>query len=579
MVKRFWAIFLVLPVLLVLNWHWHHLAYPRDDEGAYLENSQISYRAFAYQGITEGLYKLYFSRSFKPIIHPTFAVPAIAISHGDIRQAKRIVCLTFYLLLIFILLKIFEFDFAMTFFIVSLPLAFRSAQEFGTEIPFLVAGLFCYHRTIKIFSQWDLRNSILWGLSMALCICIRPAESLIILIPTTILFIGKNRAHVHFTDYFALTFQLILFVLLGIYQISICSHGPCHPEQHTAYVAMSALPLALFLFAEKIKLNKKIWAINFFSLGLFLLWVGPYLNSLYRWIYDSSFGAMAVLSGHREGISFFKFFGQILHSQLGILGLFILITSMASLAIKRDNLRVYIAVTILSLLPLVMGSLSSNGDPRYYFLGSTLLLVNALIQIKKSIRFPTFISIVLVIIGFFQCVYFYNQSFSKNLNMEAFQHKFFSFSFLEAIPNASAVETMVEYSQKFLPLDQETSLCILQMPNFKLTDWALDPWSLTLAAYQRNLQWRISRPFPHEFSTTEERYKNIVINRCKYVVVASLEYMEAPIVHFMSDVGEKLIGFWKNNQLAANNWEYLDKFTYTARDGSTAEAILLKNLW
>jgi hypothetical protein len=302
------------------------------------------------------------------------------------------------------------------------------------------------------------------------------------------------------------------------------------------------------------------------------------LYSAYFWISISTLGTVAKVTGDRLSESNIDFVFKLLRHDFGV-SYFILAILFFRQVVKTKNFKPIALIGIMSACPIVLGTLSYNGDLRYYF-ASALLLGFAFVSAngQNSPVWKNLTSGIIFLLAFLQILFTFSIIEKRDI-LPSWINSFYT-SFTPSKPNnLHKVQTAgIESLRTALPKDTKSSVCILQMRQFNGLDWSFDPWALTLAARDQNLPWEFSRPPPHEFSTTELRYTNSVIPRCDYVIILPIEWVPAPIEHFMSDVGEFLFNHYKNGTLEKEGWRWIATLPYSSEDQLEGQLLLIKNL-
>jgi hypothetical protein len=213
-------IILALPAFFYAHWVLNHSLYPKNDEAAYFTVTQETYLTFKYDGFLEGFEAAYTHRHWKPIFHQIAAVPILALTNGDTRNAVFIYSGLCYFLLIagifsFLYNKLNEaFLIPATLIIALMPWVYGMSTTFNSEIGFATATIwffYCWH-DYGIFSS--KRNASISASLLFLMFILRPVEAALVavLLVASSLYDGHKKKTIFVGDLINLLIWVVLFL-------------------------------------------------------------------------------------------------------------------------------------------------------------------------------------------------------------------------------------------------------------------------------------------------------------------------------------------------------------------------------
>jgi hypothetical protein len=494
---------LLLPISFVVFWKLHYKMYPQADEAFYKILTQEIYLTAKNEGLIEGLKFAYTHKHWKPILHPIIGTTTLWIANGDIRNSIAIYNLLVYsifLTLIYFYLsryiEVYKTAIAVLF-LSSIPWVFGLSTNFNSEVGFLtsvVALLLYYSYNPNITTK---KNAIGYALLFSLAALLRPVETALLfgvfligyliemrqkkIISLRPLFISGAWVIYFFAvmspPYFKMNRDWFFSEILIIFLTSIILFF-----------------ISLFISRKKSDDFNHVLAISLFFLIL-LLWYIPGAHQFFDWIMLANFGILAQQTGNRAGrplINFIYFY----YDRLGWTP-FILVFIIGFSYLKAGfnflkNYRLWLFLIGSLFLPFIAGSLSYNGDVRYYY-GAWVILMLLLMRTAlhqsnprpKTALFIILTSSVILFTGMMPFLFGEIRNVIPGAIRTKFGHSFYNLY----SKNYSAEPIMLTKLEEILDQhDYQYKFFMFFKPYGDINDTP-DPFAQTLAAREKGLNW------------------------------------------------------------------------------------------
>lgn len=508
-----WISALVIAVSFMIAWKTHDKIYPANDEGAYFMVSQEIFSAVKETGIFEGLKTAYGHRHWKPILHPVFGALFLGLTDGDVRTA-----VTLYVVFLYTLMLSFAYLYlrrktnwigavAGVNVIAFLPWLFGSSTNFTSEIGFLTATLgFLY-----VSENLDNVKSYFWSaVLLTLMFCFRPVETALIFSVPILYVVFKSylSAEINKLDIALLTGWIILFLTVILTPFILNFRKEWSADALTVIFLTSAAYACLCYFLlRRNNLNRKFHIFFGFFFFVSTVWFAPGAFTLFDWILLANFQTMAINTGNRFGqpVSAFVIFYL---KKLGLtpwilLGACMLNFKLNWIRLKRPETIVFILGSLL--LPLGAGSLSYNGDVRYYYAG-WLVAIMVLLRFVLENDGRWLKSRILVVSAVAATLLFHLTNvqipFSPVLAYENYVVGG-SFYITKFSPIERKKELFEQLNKLTDPAKVSTRVFLLVKPQFS---FGVDPMSLQVIANEQNKFWLVHT---REYYYPDSREENL----------------------------------------------------------------------
>ncbi len=381
-----------LPIQFFLYWADHNRLYPQNDESAYFTLTQEIYQTFAQQGFLTAIELAYTHKHWKPIFHPVAAVPLLALTVGDTRQAITLYGGLCYLLLLAGLFQFLRKKIQSGFLIPTvvtialMPWVFGLSTTFNSEIGFCTATIWFFFRWYDYGIFKNNRNATICALLLLFMFMLRPVETALVasFLVLTSLYEGFRCKQIFAGDLIQLLVWCAGFLsVVGLHKVLMAWLGSGFKP---VLLAVFSLYGCYSLFAPKpYKTNRQV---QIFSVLFFLpafAWYLPGAHELYDWIVVANFDFLAKEIGQRYGrdnLTFLYFYIQkmgLMHFMLGALCVFqSWRTRERPFGVR--HLQIFFSVI---LVPLAGGLASYNGDVRYYYSGWIIVLTLLFVEVAR----------------------------------------------------------------------------------------------------------------------------------------------------------------------------------------------------
>jgi hypothetical protein len=437
---------LSIPILIAISWYALNLGYPRTDEGDYFITAQQIHHSFTHKDFISGIKDLYLNRGWKPVFHPLWALPGLMLTQGKVLPsvaAPMLIFFALYLSFCFLILKKYmpPLNAALGTFILSMTVwVVDSYISFNSKLPIMVFLLLTFYLFLRITEGANFKFIYLFSLAWALAAWQRPVESLL---------------------YMAVP---LFYIFYELYRRKTL---PKHAR---------SILIGIAIFGT-----------------LTFVWYGPFIDTLYDWIFASSYGRTSRL-GFCEDPGYLGFWWKFLRDIGGVAAL---IVSMCALASSTRILTPKFLVLSMgtALLPVFLGSLTHNCDIRYYFLsGAILFMLGFIYALNPKGRYLKSRLLLMTILALLMLTQVTLNTF-KGENAAQPLKKIFSPRYymppplrvpepaLELVGGLSLILPSKEMKIGLLPYSTKNDL-----------EWTLDPWLMTVVALEKELPWIIEKP-------------------------------------------------------------------------------------
>jgi hypothetical protein len=333
------------------------------------------------------------------------------------------------------------------------------------------------------------------------------------------------------------------------------------------------------VFRKRLKISPAFGWFFVLAYVISVFWFAPVARDMIEWIHQATYSDFNP-SG-QVGPSKAHFLRRVadygcwpIAALLFVLGTlqFIFLTGQLKPWLKR---LLFISPVIF--VPPVLGSFTTNGDPKEYLLGDLIALLSGVIFFAAP-KFKLSWVRTVILVAMAALLLDYKIDFLRGrrdpvgtlIEAQSWQ--------LRAPAGQDALDGDFIAFTKFLPhrpASPALHICILQMQHFNDLDWVADPFALKMMSQEMGEHWNFDRPSTRIFPTTAERYEWVKKN-CDYLLALPLEHKPAPPEHFATDLGELVYTAWKQNRLKQEGLVLVSRDFYRGNDQSTGEFILLR---
>jgi len=181
--------FLVLPVILVLLWHFCNQGLPNDDAATFAETSLRIAKQFHERGVISGVYALWGTRGWRPIAFPPLAVPFLLLTRNNVVAAAGATLLVIYAILVLYLYRLAclcspdsSIAAVACSAAASLPAIVDYSLIFFSESAWLLFSIACTYHLLRSGPFKVPVHALAAGFCGGLMLTIRPVESAIVLV-------------------------------------------------------------------------------------------------------------------------------------------------------------------------------------------------------------------------------------------------------------------------------------------------------------------------------------------------------------------------------------------------------------
>lgn len=480
---------ITVPLSALLPWTLLDKTLPASDPAQYLETSYKIYDLWNKQGFRSALPAFYFLRGWKPTLYLVFGALSLKLTSGDVLWAIRLCNIGFYVLFLTYLFLGFELFLSAsasalaTILLGLLPWCTFSAHYYGLEIPVLatiVAALYW------LFRAWDLssaRNARWFGFFLGMGLCFRPPDVLLFFFLPILFWAARNiwNKRLKRVDLVTWSIAALPFVFLFFRH---------EPGELLSHLALSVIPaLCLFAARKRLGLNSNFGQAFLVAYLLMTLWYAPFLDQLYKWIYEAGFSPAAQLA-HTE-FAGFELVGRFLYWLCGIPML--VLAAAAILGYTRDRRTALLMILATASVSLVAASFSHDVVIRNHYGSAILLHAGALVfALSAKTRFRGVLSGIVACLAASLWIWnlgsvFAPESTPRLLPDDPTKEYFYPFSPQERDPSAFTLDVLA----RNLP---QRPLNIVIFPLFppELMGYLQVPEYLSIAAQQRGLSWQFT---------------------------------------------------------------------------------------
>jgi hypothetical protein len=364
---------------------------------------------------------------------------------------------------------------------------------------------------------------------------------------------------------------------LGCLALLYQAKQPPHSSlENLRYLWLWGLLPIYWVIGRGLKLSKSLMAFCSFSFFIIVWWYAPVAWNLYDWAWASSFSEFARMTGHMS--SFQDFFRRVFsyYSYPVLLVLLLLAMTNWRAAIEKKTALLLLLIFPAVVLPPLMGSRTFNSEPRYYLLGG-LLLIFVLIAtaLLPTPRTRELRRIAILLLGL--TALWSDYALIRNYPSR-FLFEFMRGPGLSVPLETDKLDLFLESFSNLVSPSNRSEICLLQMRQYNDLDWVSDSKALSVISQERGYPWDFIHPWPMVRPTTSERMEWVKQN-CNFILVLPIEHqVNAPIEHFMSDVGEVVFDLWKSKKLKTEDLVYLGIGPYEGRNGEKGNFVVFKSL-
>ena len=589
--KRFiiWLAAILLPLLFLFYWKQQNKIYPTNDEAFYFTVTQEMYMNFGLDDLSKAFTELYLHKHWKPILHPVLGVPFLFLSNGDVRLAVSLYTAFFYILLLtfcyLYLSRYLEKTAAVvgTNLIAFIPWIFGITTNFTSESAFLttVVAFFYFAHDLEDFKP--IKKVLYAALSLCLMVCLRPIEAGLIFTIPVLLYIRqgykKNEINV---------FDLAILIIWISYFFSVIIPPYFILKSNYAHEVLILIDSFCILFFSAVLFSRKKLSLNYgFQLfigllfGITIIWYASGARELFDWIIIANFDTLAIETGHRYGrpISEFLYFYI---SKLGLVP--VLLASLIFLNVQQNvksyfNSRTIVLFLSIFILPLIAGSLSYNGDVRYYY-GTWLIACLVLIKVILNAELKYYLIRLYSVSALAALLYLnllnINIGISTalvNKASAALGQSFFKVNYNKneyAVAAEDQLENIIGHST--------TSPKIYMIHRNSESYW-IDPWTLMIIAREKNLFWEI-RDLDLFINTPREEITTEIAKSFNYVVAGPIQESWTQYKTGISELGSEFTSACVNensSRLNFGKFELIGRFIVNMTATNTGTYCVFKN--
>jgi hypothetical protein len=508
--KRSWCFILAIlfPLSALLPWIVLDQSYLGSDPGEYLLNSVQIFSKWKHDGWHSGVQALYLLRMRKEVLLPVFGALSMGLTGGSILWAARVCELFFYTF--FLCFTFLNFEFVLpsaesalaTAFLGLLPWCTFSSHYFGAEIPVLASCTAAVYWLIRCRDLDSARSARWLGFCSGLGSCFHPVSvPLFLTVPIlSWVWIGVRERRLRTRDLAVWALALLPFPLVLLLH---------HQAALLTQLLILCLPaIAVFLLRARLGLNRVFSQALLVGYLIMALWYAPFMDSLYDWIFQSSYSEFA--KSVSSTIVGFQLPGRFLLWLCGIP--MILVAVAAGFGFSHRSLnersRQYLWMLLATVvLPLVVGATTHDRSVRYYYASAALLFSGMLFFALSRAGISAFrkkISLRIVAAAVALCwiwnlqTIFIPEYTPRLLPNEGFQEFFFSMSPVDRSP----VQDTLDALETQIPKGPQGIMLYKQMPA-ALMHYLGDETALCLAAQDRGYDWEFEHCLESQRPTDE----------------------------------------------------------------------------
>ncbi len=388
-------------ILSVLAW-WQlqDRSYPVMDSASMFSVTQEVYKTVQHQGLLEGLKLAYFHHHWRPLFFPVVSAVLLPVVDENIRDVLKLISFIMLIVTLLIVYRYFRLFgdsiiHVFTFFILFFgSIYFSMLTKIGTEIFFITAFLGMYFIWFKDQGRIPLERRYylfmaIWAWS---CLC-RPVESLAVGLPLFIystIQLRKER-QIGWGD---ISGVLLLFIFAAA--VALTPYLFLHHEWSSTqipYLLCAYLAIAGVLFFIKQQNHRYLMGYLLFSVPL-LVWFAPSSHDLLSWLFETSFGELAVTTGGANEKHYYDFWIDLAYtiglSFSSFVTLAVILLTFFKCKTTELNKKFLFLCFIFLSVNIVISSLTYNWDHRYCYpnLFAMLLLSSYIISVfyKKTMK-------------------------------------------------------------------------------------------------------------------------------------------------------------------------------------------------
>jgi hypothetical protein len=318
----------LLPLCFTICWLLKNTQLPTSDAATYLYATVDIYQHFIHHGLWKGLINVFYDRGSRPIFFPAFTTPFMLLAHGNLQNMIVMVVLTcvfasavYVYLLLRLVLSRFSAIIATNLVVLSPFVLAENLNFFGEAafFPCLLGGI--YH-LIKADYFRHTKHTMGFVALTALAACLRPVEFVMHFMPILIfLFCIGWHKKIFSTKQIITVIGLCVVALFAFLIACAFSHfyqfGLKPGINLNDLYVFTKFSRVLEIFTLVILLGTSIqyckqWfqkrrqeikqgvtkplliPVVMLILAVMLIWFIPFANDTFQWIYQDSFGDVAV---------------------------------------------------------------------------------------------------------------------------------------------------------------------------------------------------------------------------------------------------------------------------------------------
>jgi len=284
--------------LLVVTWHTYNNAFPTSDGIAYMDTTYRKYLAFFENGFIAGLAELYLQRDWRPQIFPLFGVFFLLLFGNNPIIAFAFTSVIFYMILsgyLYLILRIRLTPFyscVASLFISLVSGFFIYSALYFSEIAYLPFLVGTYYYLCKSNFFYEPNYSLLAGVFMGLILCIRPAESLIMVFAILpFIIVGYVRKNISVLEILR-AINIVLFTVFLLFYITyLFPHDMPGVIFTYLFTIFTIYILIQFCLKDIFAASSFLLFVLYTSIIVFIFWV-PAVDILVNWSIEASVGSV-----------------------------------------------------------------------------------------------------------------------------------------------------------------------------------------------------------------------------------------------------------------------------------------------
>ena len=575
-----------LPMGLAQIWFKNNHAYPIYDAANYFIASQKIFQTFRANGLLSTIHDLYTVRSWKPVSLSVFGAPFLIFTDGKVLPAIQMTMtcfLSLFLVYTFLIFRTGHSSFvsiAATWFIGTIPWLLQSTFVFQSELPFLAFFVAALYHFLRSNTFRIKRHSAICGAWLALAITLRPVEAVI----TTCIPLIAICA-LGFKEKVISRSEIISFCLSALLSVSMFFCIVFDGSLNRLFVLAAGIAAGIavfiinyFLFRSH-RLKSGFTRFYLIILTVDLLWYLPFSKELYYWLYTATFGQYVQVFGRRDGISFLTKNGFLFFGGWGLIFWILTLPFIIKYMMRLDRKKWMIGTALVAgiSLPLVIGSVSLNTEPRYIFT-SVLAFYFGIVSIVLSAPPKPFAGLLFAPLFLVNCLFTYQLATADNwVSMERIRQWV---KWDEIIPawrmtplrKVDPAKTLVDELRTKISVEHHSRIGLIRMVGKDLSQ-IMDMEIFQVIVNESQLPWHVSSDIDFE-PRTPEQWKDRLQEKFDFLIVGDID--DQPDRYTVAKYGKYLSEEFKSDKLSQAGWQILDKINLVDEVGQSVTFLLLK---